>query len=63
MAQVFQRDDGLYQIGLTDDAPGPFESRMFAEAVASMTTSHEPRALGPHIEQRPQRQTGGRWNT
>jgi hypothetical protein len=34
MAQVFQRDDGLWSIGITDDAPGPFESRAFAEAVA-----------------------------
>jgi hypothetical protein len=33
-AQVIQRDGGRYQIGITDDAPGPFETRAFAEAVA-----------------------------
>jgi hypothetical protein len=32
---VIQREeDGQYQIGWCDDAPGPFESRAFAEAVA-----------------------------
>jgi hypothetical protein len=31
---VVERDDGRYQIGLDDDAPGPFESRRFAESVA-----------------------------
>jgi hypothetical protein len=34
---VFERDDGLFQIGLGDDAPGPFESRRFAQAVAART--------------------------
>jgi hypothetical protein len=33
-ALVYERDDGRYQIGLTDDAPGPFESRAFAVAIA-----------------------------
>jgi hypothetical protein len=33
--QAHQRDDGRYQIGLTDDAAGPFETRSFAEAVAA----------------------------
>ena len=33
-ALIVQRDDGRYQIGIPDDAPGPFESRQFAEAVA-----------------------------
>jgi hypothetical protein len=32
---IIERDDGRYQIGLHDDAPGPFESREFAEAVAA----------------------------
>jgi hypothetical protein len=33
--RVVERDDGLYQIGLHDDAAGPFESRKFAETVAA----------------------------
>ncbi|MGV7218489.1 hypothetical protein [Bradyrhizobium sp. UFLA05-112] len=32
---VIQRDDGMFQIGVADDAPGPFESRAFAAAVAA----------------------------
>jgi hypothetical protein len=36
---IVQRDDGLFAIGLGDDAPGPFESRTFALQVAS---SHPP---------------------
>jgi hypothetical protein len=32
---IIERDDGRYQIGLNDDAAGPFESRLFAEAVAA----------------------------
>jgi hypothetical protein len=31
---IVERDDGLYQIGLDDDALGPFPTRSFAEAVA-----------------------------
>jgi hypothetical protein len=31
---IVQRDDGRFQIGLRCDAPGPFETRAFAEAVA-----------------------------
>jgi prophage regulatory protein len=34
-AKVIQRDDGRYQVGAADDAPGPFETRQFAEAVAA----------------------------
>jgi hypothetical protein len=34
-AQVHQREDGRYQIGLTEDAAGPFETRAFAESVAA----------------------------
>lgn len=40
---VVQRDDGRYQIGLADDAPGPFESREFAQAVA--TSQHRDRGV------------------
>jgi hypothetical protein len=31
---IVQREDGRWAIGLADDAPGPFESRRFAEAVS-----------------------------
>jgi hypothetical protein len=31
---IVERDDGQYQIGLNDDAAGPFESRRFAESFA-----------------------------
>jgi hypothetical protein len=31
---VVQREDGFSAIGWHDHAPGPFESRAFAEAVA-----------------------------
>ncbi len=37
--QIIQRDDGMFQIGLADDAPGPFESRRFAESVATRAAS------------------------
>ena len=33
-AIVVERDDGLFQIGLSDDAHGPFPDRAFAQAVA-----------------------------
>ena len=32
---IVQRDDGMFAIGWHDDAPGPFESRQFALAVAA----------------------------
>jgi hypothetical protein len=32
---VVQRDDGHFQLGIADDAPGPFSSRAFAAAVAA----------------------------
>jgi hypothetical protein len=32
---VIERDDGRFQIGFSDDAAGPFESRRFAESVAT----------------------------
>jgi hypothetical protein len=34
-SHIIERDDGRYQIGLHDDAAGPFESRAFAKAVAA----------------------------
>jgi hypothetical protein len=34
---IVQRDDGMWSIGWHDDAPGPFESRRFAEAVGART--------------------------
>jgi hypothetical protein len=33
-ADSIERDEGLFQIGLCDDADGPFPSRAFAQAVA-----------------------------
>jgi hypothetical protein len=33
--EIYQRDDGHFEIGLGDDARGPFESREFALRVAS----------------------------
>jgi hypothetical protein len=39
--QVFERDDGLFEIGLSDPS-GPFESRRFAEAVANRDTGDPP---------------------
>jgi hypothetical protein len=35
LGTVIERDDGLFAIGWGDDAPGPFESRQFAAAVAA----------------------------
>ncbi len=32
---IVQRDDGLFQLGVGDNAIGPFESRAFASAVAA----------------------------
>jgi hypothetical protein len=32
---IVERDDGRFAIGWGDDAPGPFESRQFAAAVAA----------------------------
>ena len=32
---IVQREDGMFALGWHDDAPGPFESRAFAEAVAA----------------------------
>jgi hypothetical protein len=33
-SEIVQRDDGAWSIGWEEDAPGPFSSRQFAEAVA-----------------------------
>jgi hypothetical protein len=33
---VVEREDGMFQLGWHDDAPGPFESRTFAEQVAAV---------------------------
>jgi hypothetical protein len=33
--EICQRDDGLCSIGFGSDAPGPFESRTFAAAIAT----------------------------
>jgi hypothetical protein len=38
--QIVERDDGLFEIGLCPDAPGPFESRNFALAVATKEATH-----------------------
>jgi hypothetical protein len=35
---IRERDDGQYQIGFGDAAPGPFPTRAFAENVANRTT-------------------------
>jgi hypothetical protein len=35
ISDIFQRDDGLFQIGLDDDAAGPFRTRDFAAAVVA----------------------------
>ena len=39
---VVARDDGLFQIGLCDDADGPFPDRAFAQAVAAKEARHLP---------------------
>jgi hypothetical protein len=35
---IVQRDDGMFSIGWHDNAAGPFETRAFAESVATRTT-------------------------
>jgi len=40
--EVYQRDDGLRQIGVDGAGPGPFESRNFALQIAS---GHKPAPL------------------
>jgi hypothetical protein len=41
-AIVVERDDGLFQIGLCDDADGPVSRRAFAQAVAAKEARHLP---------------------
>ncbi|MHC2240694.1 hypothetical protein, partial [Bradyrhizobium elkanii] len=36
---IVQRDDGRFQLGIDDDAPGPFESQSLAAAVALQRTN------------------------
>jgi hypothetical protein len=45
LADIIQRKDGQYQIGLCDDADGLFPSRSFAKDVAA-TEAHLPRWVG-----------------
>jgi hypothetical protein len=44
-ALIVERDDGLFQLGLADEGPGPFPSRRFAEAVRLRGTRHQARWL------------------
>jgi hypothetical protein len=44
-AQIVERDDGRYQIGLDDEAPGPFASRAFAMAVAADQETRQTRPV------------------
>jgi hypothetical protein len=37
---VYQRDDGMYQLGIGDDSPGPFETRAFAADVWMQRQRH-----------------------
>jgi hypothetical protein len=39
---VVERDDGQFEIRLIDDAPGPFPSRGFAQAIADKYTGEDP---------------------
>jgi hypothetical protein len=49
---VVERDDGKWSIGFVDDAPGPFESRRHAEAVANRYSGDDP---PPKKRRRPRR--------
>jgi hypothetical protein len=40
--EIYQRDDGLWAIGLGEDSLGPFQSRKFAEIVAGLPTTSAP---------------------
>jgi hypothetical protein len=43
---VVERDDGMFQVGIDDDAAGPFPSSTFAAAVAAQTRApHADRVL------------------
>ena len=41
-AIIVERDDGRFQVGFSDDAPGPFETRAYASAVAKQRTATRP---------------------
>ena len=55
-AQVFERDDGLYEVGMVEPL-GPFETRQFAEAVAFRETGDP-----PDKRRRPAAGTAGRYS-
>jgi hypothetical protein len=40
--EIYQRDDGLWSIGLGEDSLGPFETRAFAISVARLPTIPAP---------------------
>jgi hypothetical protein len=40
---IVERDDGLFDLGLGENAPGPFPTRHFAEAVANGHTGDRTR--------------------
>jgi len=55
-AQVFERDDGLFKVGLAEPL-GPFPTRQFAEAVADRETGDP-----PDKRRRPAAGTAGRYS-
>jgi hypothetical protein len=54
---VVQTEDGMYQVGLHDNAAGPFPTRSFAEAVAG--DEDDP----PDKRRRPAAGTAGRYSS
>src|SRR3954447_16666883 len=54
LQNIFERDDGRYQIGW-HESPGPFESRLHAEAGASRYSGDDP----PDKQRRPRRANPG----
>jgi len=56
-AEVFERDDGLFEVGLADPL-GPFPTRQFAESVALEETGDDP----PDKRRRPAAGTAGRYS-
>jgi hypothetical protein len=40
--EIRQRDDGLWQIGVDDAGPGPFEIREFAMSIAGFAPANIP---------------------
>ena len=51
VVDLVERDDGLFQIGIGDDAAGPFPSRSFAQAVAAQASSGDGRAGHLHVRE------------